>query len=256
MLTELRALQRLAECDSPEALTTAVDTLVRPLGVCHWLYATDLPLANAARGQFTLGGYPQAWVARYLERDYLQLDPIVAHCHDRATPLLWQDVQPVGRLAGNPHQRKIRQMFGEANEFGLGAGISVPLHGPGIAWGLMSFATETQGGALLADKLPQLHLVAHFTHEAARRFARPSLPLRLPPLTRRERECLFWASQGKTSWEIGQLLLIGERTVIFHLQNAAQKLGVCGRQAAVARAISLGMISATPPQERAATSKP
>lgn len=255
MLTELPALRRLAECDTPAALTVAVDGLVRPLGVDHWLYATDLPLANAGRSQFTLGGYPPAWVARYLERDYLQLDPIVAHCHDRSTPLLWQDVQPVGRLAGNPHQRRIRQMFGEASEFGLGAGISVPLHGPGVAWGLMSFAAEAQAGMLLADRLPQLHLVAHFTHEAARRFARPGLPARLPSLTRRERECLFWASQGKTSWEIGQLLVIAERTVIFHLQNAAQKLGVCGRQAAVARAISLGMIATTPPQERARTPK-
>lgn len=254
MLTEMRALQRLAECSSPEALTAAVDALGRPLGVNHWLYAIDLPLANAGRGQFTLGGYPPAWVARYLERDYLQLDPIVSHCHDRATPLLWQDAQPVGRLAGNPHQRRIRQMFGEAREFGLAAGISIPLHGPGPAWGLMSFATDAQTGPALTAGLPHLHLLAHFTHEAARRFARPGLPLRLPPLTRRERECLFWASQGKTSWEIGQLLLIAERTAIFHLQNAAQKLGVCGRQAAVARAISLGMISATPPQERAATS--
>ncbi|GAB3754070.1 autoinducer binding domain-containing protein [Lysobacter olei] len=250
MLTELPALRGLAECDTAEALTAAVDALVRPLGVDHWLYATDLPLANAARSQFTLGGYPPAWVSRYLERGYLQFDPIVSHCHDRSTPLIWQDVQPVGRLAANPHQRRIRDIFGEANEFGLGAGISVPLHGPGLAWGLMSFASAAPSGPQLGRRLPDLHLVAHFTHEAARRFARPHLPARLPPLTRRERECLFWASQGKTSWEIGQLLVIAERTAIFHLQNAAQKLGVCGRQAAVARAVSLGMISAVPPQER------
>lgn len=253
MLTELPALRGLAECESPDALTAAVDALVRPLGVDHWLYATDLPLANAARRQFTLGGYPPEWVSRYLDRDYLLLDPIVAHCHDRPTPLLWQEVQPVGRLAGNPHQRRIRQMFGEAREFGLGTGISVPLHGPGLAWGLMSFAAGLQAGAELAARLPDLHLVAHFTHEAARRFAQPKLPAKLPPLTRRERECLFWASQGKTSWEIGQLLAIAERTAIFHLQNAAQKLGVCGRQAAVARAISLGMISTASPTDRLPT---
>lgn len=255
MLTALPALRRLTEHETPEALTAAVDALVQPLGVRHWLYATDLPLANVARGQFTLGAYPPAWVARYLERDYLQLDPIVAHCHDRATPLLWQDVQPVGRLAGNPHQRRVRQMFGEASEHGLGSGVSVPLHGPGVAWGLMSFAAAASAAGVFAERLPDLHLVAHFTHEAARRFARPGLPARPPSLTRRERECLFWASQGKTSWEIGQLLVIGERTVIFHLQNAAQKLGVCGRQAAVARAVLLGLISTTPPQDRAPTQK-
>jgi LuxR family quorum-sensing transcriptional regulator LasR len=48
---------------------------------------------------------------------------------------------------------------------------------------------------------------------------------------------------GKTSWEIGRLLSVAERTVVFHLQNATQKLGVSGRQAAVARAIVSGLIT-------------
>ena len=79
-------------------------------------------------------------------------------------------------------------------------------------------------------------------HEAARQFLRTRTPAPLPALTRRERECLLWAAEGKTSWEIGQLLNISERTSIFHLQNATHKLGASGRQAAIARAISLGLI--------------
>ncbi|HBI83968.1 MAG TPA: helix-turn-helix transcriptional regulator [Alcaligenaceae bacterium] len=62
------------------------------------------------------------------------------------------------------------------------------------------------------------------------------------PLTGRELECLEWVSHGKTSWEIGTILDLSERTVNFHLRNACQKLGVYGRQHAVAKALKSGML--------------
>ena len=62
-------------------------------------------------------------------------------------------------------------------------------------------------------------------------------------LTEREKECLLWAAEGKTSWETAQILQISERTVIFHLQNAARKLKVVNRQHAIARAVVLGLIT-------------
>lgn len=62
-------------------------------------------------------------------------------------------------------------------------------------------------------------------------------------LTRRELECLYWASIGKTSWEIGTILGITERTINFHIQNACQKLKVRGRQAAITAAHHAGLLS-------------
>lgn len=61
-------------------------------------------------------------------------------------------------------------------------------------------------------------------------------------LTTREKDCLRYSAEGKTSWEIGQLLDIGARTVNFHLNNAARKLGVIGRRQAIARALSQQLI--------------
>jgi DNA-binding CsgD family transcriptional regulator len=45
-------------------------------------------------------------------------------------------------------------------------------------------------------------------------------------LSPRERECIGWAAEGKSCWEIGQILNISRRTVAFHLDNAKGKLGV------------------------------
>lgn len=64
------------------------------------------------------------------------------------------------------------------------------------------------------------------------------------PLTNREQECLQWASQGKTSWEIGKILGITERTANFHINNACRKLSVRSRQAAIAIALSSGILEA------------
>lgn len=52
-------------------------------------------------------------------------------------------------------------------------------------------------------------------------------------LTNRERECMFWISQGKTSWEVSVILGISERTVNFHVQNCIRKTNSINRQQAL-----------------------
>lgn len=64
----------------------------------------------------------------------------------------------------------------------------------------------------------------------------------MKPLTGRELECLHWASVGKTSWEIGVILGISERTINFHIQNACRKLQSRGRQAAISAAYRHGLL--------------
>lgn len=243
MALAMDMLRGLAELNSPQALSAKIDRIAGRMGVDHWVYAINLPLLNDRHHQFTLGSYPEAWVSRYLERDYLKIDPVVAHCHDHGTPLLWSEVRERAERAIDPLQIAVRRMFDEASEAGLAAGVSVPLHGPGHCWGLMSFASRRGHEEALGRRVSDLHLLAHFVHEAARPFARSRANATLPELTRRERECLHWAAEGKTSWEMGQLLGVAERTAVFHIQNAARKLDVSGRQAAVARAVSLGLIN-------------
>ncbi len=55
-------------------------------------------------------------------------------------------------------------------------------------------------------------------------------------LTERQHDCLYWAAQGKTSWEIGCILGISERTANFHISNTCDKLAVRTRQAAITAA--------------------
>jgi len=61
-------------------------------------------------------------------------------------------------------------------------------------------------------------------------------------LTPRELECLYWVAIGKTSWEIGHIIGVTERTVNFHIRRVCEKLGVARRQAAVTIALQHGLL--------------
>ena len=71
-------------------------------------------------------------------------------------------------------------------------------------------------------------------------------------LTVREHEVLRLVATGKTNQQIGVLLAVSTRTAKAHVERIIARLGVANRTEAVARAISLGMLTppAAPPQGR------
>ncbi|MBD8526677.1 helix-turn-helix transcriptional regulator [Pseudomarimonas arenosa] len=240
MGVDLASLQALLGCRNAAELGQVASRLLADLGVEHWVYAADRLDAQHGTQRQVLGDYPEAWVQHYLARDYLSCDPTVAHCRLHATPITWREARLlVSSKSGTAHAGRL---FDEAGEFGLADGMSVPLHGPGIGWGVVSFTVGQRGSDQFEWIAADLYLLAHYLHESARILIQPKRALHPISLSRRERECLSWAGIGKTSWEIGRLLALSERTVVFHLQNASRKLGVCNRQAAVAKAISMGLI--------------
>jgi len=56
-------------------------------------------------------------------------------------------------------------------------------------------------------------------------------------LTRQESVVLSWIPLGKTSWEIGQIMGITERTVTAHIVNMAAKLDAVNRTHLISIAI-------------------
>ncbi|MET4331463.1 DNA-binding CsgD family transcriptional regulator [Bradyrhizobium sp. i1.15.2] len=61
-------------------------------------------------------------------------------------------------------------------------------------------------------------------------------------LSAREKQCLQWVEEGKSSWEIGVILRVSENTVNFHLKNAMRKLEVTTRIQCAIKARRLGLI--------------
>ncbi len=189
-----------------------------------------------------LKGYPDAWLDHYWENGYALSDPAVIYCGQHIVPIEWH------ALAYEPHSRSA-QVMNEAAAFGLKSGVSMPIHSPHGELGILSFALNRNDAVsreITRRALPYVQLLAGHVHEAVRRIAAPS-DIEMPQeLTTRETECLRWAADGKTSWEIAQLLSMSERTVNFHLNNSMIKLDVCNRQHAIAKAVLRGLINPHP----------
>lgn len=62
------------------------------------------------------------------------------------------------------------------------------------------------------------------------------------PLTRKELEVLARLAEGRSNREIADALYVTQATVKSHLAHIYVKLGVPGRQAAMARAVALGLL--------------
>src|SRR5216684_8323644 len=107
---------------------------------------------------------------------------------------------------------------------------------------MVTFAADEHRGAAFSRRIEAhrqvLQLMAMFFHAHVRRKLSPDRVINGVSLSPREFECLEWAAQGKSAWEIGRILGITRRTAGFHLENAKAKLGVHSISHAVARLIA------------------
>lgn len=99
---------------------------------------------------------------------------------------------------------------------------------------LNCFATPVE--IIFERKQEELFLIRISENKASK--TAEDLQLKLP-ITKRESEVLYWVSNGKTSWEISQILTMSPRTVNKHLEQVYKKLGVDNRISAAAISIRI-----------------
>jgi DNA-binding CsgD family transcriptional regulator len=234
-------LTRLMACDTIEALTSQVQDASQRLGFEHWIYGALMPVTPTRAEEFVINGYPDEWRRHYLESGYTMADPTVTYARGHVIPSLWDDLASRSYRGVNSDHAKL--IFTEAKSFGLAKGLSVPLHGLGCLFGIMSYAASDPKHPIVESTIhAEAVLLATYVHQAASLLINRGASEKIRPLTPRERECLKWAAEGKSGWEIAHVLKISERTTVFHLMNACQKLGVMNRQQAVAKALVLGLL--------------
>jgi len=236
-------IEAVSQADTVEALHAVCADACQQSGFERFIYGARIPTSFVKPYFIFISGYPKAWREHYTANNYMVVDPTVQYCAQNVTPLTWD---------GDSYRRQddtspeIRRFMSEARDFGLRSGISFPLHTAQGDFAMLSFASEqsvASNDRRIQRIMPMGQLFTAYLHEAVRSvFNKDVLAVSKVDLTRREKECLLWATEGKTAWETSQILSIAERTVTFHLQNVQGKLGVNNRQQAVARAVSLGLI--------------
>ncbi len=150
---------------------------------------------------------------------------------------------------------RFKETVAVANDFGLSDGICVPVHHPGGYVGALGMAgpvTQINKHAAYILQLMSIHF-----HDRLRELLDAEQNVADGPgkkrsksrgqngceLSPRERECVSWVAEGKTDWDIGEILGISQSTAHFHVENAKKKLDVATRVQLVVKAISKGYIS-------------
>lgn len=235
-------MEELGKAKDYLQIQTTVNTFCNEFGFNHFIYGARIPTSMVNPSYIILSGYPPEWREHYIEKDYIRIDPTVSHCFNNTTPIYWENI--VNTTC--KEDKQVNRLFSEADESGLKNGISFPIHcitGETSMFSLSTTDTANKTRSMIKNNLEIGQLFASYVHEAVTRVPDSGmLALLNAELTHREKECLLWTTEGKTSWEISQILNIAERTVVFHINNAVKKLNVSSKQHAVARAISLGYI--------------
>ncbi|NOV29396.1 autoinducer binding domain-containing protein [Methylomonas sp. ZR1] len=228
-------LQALQTSDSEHQLFQTIAALGAELGFDYCAYGLRLVLPLSKPKIVKVSNYPSAWQAQYQTKNYCAIDPTVKHALRSSKPILWTD----GLFASTA------AFWEEARSFGLRYGWAQSMRDVPGATGMLTLARsdEPLSETELADKAFKMAWLTQTAHMAlSRRLLPKLLPEADAKLSNREIAVLRWTADGKTAGEIANIMKITERTVNFHISNAAAKLNASNKTAAAVKAAMLGFL--------------
>jgi LuxR family quorum-sensing system transcriptional regulator CciR len=196
-------------------------------------------LLQGAMGQVWLADLPPGWTPA----PGASGDAVLVTAAQSYAPFLWSDISRL--IALTPIQSGFIDCVHAA---GVGAAVTVPVHRArdadqggsySVFAGCCSFMMRA-GVALPLSSLAAAHYVGALAFDAAeslRTRQAQEAPPRGPQLTPRQRDCVVLVAQGKSDWEIGQLLGISESTVHKHIEDAKRRFCVSTRIQLVVRSL-------------------
>lgn len=227
---------RLRAAGEIGAVGDLLDLVRSELGFAYHALVHHCDPAHPPARFLFLQNYPQEWVATYARLGLHRYDPARRLASRRPGGFAWADLPVLTSLSG-------REMgvLAASRDAGMGAGFTVPLNVYGSRAASCSFVTE-QGTDLPRETLLAAELLAHVAYARLfdllnRRSGRSG-----PELSRRERDCVVLVAQGKTDWEIGAILGLGEETVTDYLKSARRRFGVTRRAQLVVAALADGQL--------------
>jgi DNA-binding CsgD family transcriptional regulator len=122
-------------------------------------------------------------------------------------------------------------------EFGHGEIFLLKLRA-GVRRGVCLFSTAVPG-RIDRDLLARAHVICNYLMS---RYCDNAAETTVDPLSERERECLLWVSEGKTTQDIAQIIGVSANTVNKYIVSSIQTFAASNRTMAIAIAIRNGVI--------------
>jgi len=232
-------IEDIKRAEKPDELMAILAKVGAQFGFNKACAVTSIPHTHQDFERYSYAErWPAGWHERYLERQYLNSDPVIKRLRRSTQPFAWHEV-----AVDRSKEAAARAIMDEATEFDLLTGFNVPIQSLKGQLATVMFAGDRFEVAW--EDRPAILLIAIYAHDKMREImgVRPLHPDQQRPLTPREIEVLKWTAEGKTSQDIADILSVSLPTVQSHITNLCRKLDVVTRAQATARAIRWGILS-------------
>lgn len=247
--SHIHCIIRIQELSELLVGSTEIDTvqnilneITLMLGFDYFTYVGGLVFAGQRflgwqpnKRPLSITNIPDEFYKQYSLNRLDRYDPVLKYTMGTVMPGLWSkiyDLSPIGK--------KEKEFVSLSFDFDMRQGLAFPIHGPGNDFGVFSMAHAKEGNYLPIPEalIAVVSLILQRIHVLLReQFGTPATATyKLSP---REVDVLYWTAEGKSAWEIGQILTLSERTIEQYLNSAKQKLGASNKFEAIARVMTI-----------------
>jgi LuxR family transcriptional regulator, quorum-sensing system regulator SolR len=231
-------LNSLLAIESEQELFDEIAVLAKDMGFDYCAYGIQMSVPISRPFVASFNNFSKEWRVCHQERSLyldseLGVQPDVRSHHEMLVPTSEVFVDAP-------------ELWNEARQHGLHYGWTQFSRDSSGSVGMLTLArtvAQLSEYELFENKVKMAWL-AQFSHATMSRLLVPKYaPETLITMTLREKEVLRWTAEGKTAYEIGQILAVSERTVNFHINNVVTKLGASNKTQAAVKAATLGMLA-------------
>ncbi len=236
LLFELQAFARESSKLTREAdIAAFVERIAALYGLSGFIILTVPPeISEDLSSCVIMSNWHPDLLFRYESAGLVSGSPVLDHLRKSTIPFSydvarWKRADGKGAVAASLFER-----------FGIPRGTYFPAHTVSGLRGAVGFCGSR--AALTQREMAELNGLANLLFLRAthmRSLARGAQT----SLSRRETECLAWASAGKTSEEMSKILGLSHYTINHYLNRASRKLDAVNRAQAVAKAVRTGLIN-------------
>lgn len=158
-------LSAIAALASASEIPAVLARLTERYGLVSLAYLGSEVTGRPEKSPYLAVTYSAEWVEHYKAQRFVEIDPVIQVGLRRILPIDWEEF--------DRNDKKVRRLFGEASDFGLGIrGISIPVHGRSGDRALLSITSNAdarQWKHLKLGYIRDFQLIATYLHHAVLR---------------------------------------------------------------------------------------
>ncbi|MBU0659178.1 MAG: LuxR family transcriptional regulator [Alphaproteobacteria bacterium] len=223
---------------SLDQLTNFLDSVVRQFGFRWFAMLHNVDLNRPGKNALLLTTYPSCWKDEIIATRLYMDDPVHAACSRTVFGLTWDRI-------GDYIQPTARQIsiLARGRAHGLATGFSMPIRMADEPDAMFTVARQ-RDDVMSSEDIMTARLIGAVAFEHARSLLDTNAIANVPvPLSPRQIDCIALVAQGKSDWEIAQILGLSRDTVHEYVEAARRRYGVRRRTQLVLRAVRDGHLN-------------